>query len=490
MLKSISYSPVPLKSRSELEDDDFMCDETTTLWSKSGRGDLAVMSQLGANAVRLYGNDPRLNHTTFLYEAQAHGLEVIVGISDFPYIQGAGNCISTKFNCYDQIKRQYSQNLQRGFLVQGTTAYHPALKTVILMNEPDLKFFPVSEPWRFVKAILSALDGILDAEREAGIAAVANAGLPNFTATMSFAVCATCKDGSGKPAIGQMLELRSAMQDPASVGYQARNNLWAAYRSRFINSFNTANPAIDIRPLFLDEYDLRFQGTPVFIGEYHAPAQHDQQADLEHILTIASGPATLLSGLSFFEFQVRYDKGGSELMFGMFGLGDSDIGSVRIGSKNYHVKCLAPIIAMPAEKKTPDSKRQCGLIENGVGYWVDTDWSEVAEDGSDPDKCCSKCKEAPRCKSWTWSISQPDQPSQCVLRGASPASEERYKNETVVSGLPPPRSMTMKELPAVAHHDAKESALISDSVGKAFRGPGVDYAKLCPAASLEFFLYA
>lgn len=65
---------------------------------------------------------------------------------------------------------------------------------------------------------------------------------------------------------------------------------------RFTNSFNTNNPARDIKPLFLDSYEVQnweqkhavlslaftkmvavlfflkdnFQTTPVFIGEYHS----------------------------------------------------------------------------------------------------------------------------------------------------------------------------------------------------------------------------
>ena len=63
---------------------------------------------------------------------------------------------------------------------------------------------------------------------------------------------------------------------------------------RITNSFNTNNPATDMKPLFLDDYEAApgrlgawrlyymyvcaeirgqalFSTTPVFIGEYHAP---------------------------------------------------------------------------------------------------------------------------------------------------------------------------------------------------------------------------
>lgn len=133
MLAGISYSPVPLKGPGlAVPDDDFMASNTWAFWGSAitaglqrqvGRRDLGIMRALGANAVRLYGNDPNMDHMDFLNEAQSQELDVIAGFSDYPYIQMPGSCMETGRNCFHQIKEQYTLNLARGFLI-GPGAYH------------------------------------------------------------------------------------------------------------------------------------------------------------------------------------------------------------------------------------------------------------------------------------------------------------------------------------------------------------------------------
>ncbi|CAK0905936.1 unnamed protein product, partial [Prorocentrum cordatum] len=248
-----------------------------------------------------------------------------------------GSCLTTDLDCYEQIRAQYSQNLEKGFL-QEDGSYHPALRTVILMNEPDLKFNGMLS---FKKALVSAFDAVLSAEKEAGVVGDA----PNFTVTFSFGVCPQCEKYGYKPGLGQMLELRDAIRDPASVGYRPRNDLWTNYKFRFVNSVNTANPFTDIKRLFLDDYDALFMGTPVFIGEYHDPDVYERQ-DLQGILAIAEDESTLLSGIAFFEFQVRYDKGGSEMGFGMFGLSEErKVAEFTLEFRPFTAWCLTPVKA-------------------------------------------------------------------------------------------------------------------------------------------------
>eukprot|EP00437_Effrenium_voratum_P004966 CAMPEP_0181426298 /NCGR_PEP_ID=MMETSP1110-20121109/15591_1 /TAXON_ID=174948 /ORGANISM="Symbiodinium sp., Strain CCMP421" /LENGTH=693 /DNA_ID=CAMNT_0023549489 /DNA_START=33 /DNA_END=2114 /DNA_ORIENTATION=+ len=341
LLKGISYGPSPLKAAGKLPNDDFMSDSAKAQWSTSGRGDLAIMKKLGANAVRLYGNDPQEDHSAFLDEAQKQGLQVIPGMSDYPYTQMPGNCQSTDYNCYSQIKEQYKSNLQKGFLDKDG-AYHPALKTVIVINEPDLKIPGESKPTEFSRAIVSAIDGMLDAEKEAG----AKSNLVNFTATFSFGVCTACKGSKNKPSLGQMLELQRAMENPEAYGYKAKNDLAKVYQTRFTNSFNTNNPATDIQPLFLNDYEANFKSTPVFIGEYHSTMVSIGK-DLTTILEVADKSSSLV-GISFFEYQVRYDKGGSEMSFGMFGLGAQKIASMNFFGVPFPVWCLTEV----ADKKS------------------------------------------------------------------------------------------------------------------------------------------
>ncbi|CAE7413481.1 TDP1 [Symbiodinium pilosum] len=375
-MKGISYGPSPLKAAGRLPNDDFMSDSAKALWSSSGRGDLAIMKKLGANAVRLYGNDPREDHKPFLDEAHGLGLQVIPGMSDYPYTQMPKNCQTTDYNCYPQIKEQYKSNLENGFL-EKDGSYHPALKTIIVINEPDLKIPGESQPKEFSRAIISAIDGMLDAEKEAGV----NGNLPNFTATFSFGVCSACSGAKAKPSLGQMLELRRAMEKPQDYGYKAKNDLAQVYKTRFTNSFNTNNPATDMKPLFLDSYEVLFPTTPVFIGEYHAPHVPAGQ-DLQKIMSIARNSS--LAGVSFFEFQVRYDKGGSEMEFGMFGLGVQKIASMNFFGVEFPVWCLTEIADKQSSSTVVDEVAKAfegeGIKANELCI-IDPQKVPISEDG-------------------------------------------------------------------------------------------------------------
>jgi len=484
ILKAISYAPVPLKSPRDplrgkpLPDDDFMSSDTSALWGPKGRHDLRTIRALGANGVRLYGNDPSLNHKEFLDEAMAQGLRAITGISDYPYTQMGGNCLTTKLNCYSQVKKAYLENLRNGFLDNKTRRYHPALRTVILINEPDLKFQPVMSPEVFCKPLVSAFDAVIDAEREMGVVGPA----PNFTVTFSFGICRGCPVHGESPAVGQMAALLLAMKDPSTVGYAARNNLWSVYKARWENSVNTANPAKGpggFKDLFLDVYQRVFRSVPVFIGEYHAPDQVDQEQDLNDILSLAGNNSTLLAGISFFEFQVRYDKGGDEMRFGMFGLGDRSLGSFRIATEtsqgNFSAWCLTPMVAA-------SETEQCGRMEHGIRYRVLSTWGYDVKSVPSPELCCAKCGESTSCRSWVWKAhaagAAPDPcPGRCWLYGEAPAHRWQVVDDPdCVSGLPPEGS--------TPEFSNMSPNLLSSRVAKAFSGRGLDYSSFCPAAGV------
>jgi len=354
--KAISYAPSPLKAQATLKNDDFMAKSARDQWSYAyGRGDLAIIKKLGANAVRLYGNDPSANHTAFLDEAQQQGLMVIPGLSDFPYIQSEDNCKTTGFICYRQIKDQYLKILQSGFL-DDLGNYHPTLKQIIVMNEPELKMPNIDQPFTWTRALISAIDAMVDAEKEFGVLGP----LPNFSVTFSFGICAACIGGDGmalgrntQPAIGQMLELRRAMLHPAAWNYSAKNDLAHIYKTRFTNSFNTNNGASELEALFLDAYEAHFPDVPVFIGEYHATGVNIL-GDLRALLDICSRKPVIV-GVSFFEFEVRYDKGGSETAYGIFGLGDQTFLTMKhFFGHSYPVWCLTEIPDPEAAQSLPE----------------------------------------------------------------------------------------------------------------------------------------
>jgi len=347
LIKGVSYGPVPLKSgvgASQLPADDWFCDEAVFLWGRSGRGDLQVMRQLGANMVRLYGNSADHDHTSFLDEALQENLSVAPGMSDFPFTQNMGNnCLhDTDFNCFTQVKPMYLQNLRKGFLTMNQE-YHPSLKYMNIINEPDLKIPPDATTGgpqtikQMCKAIISAFDAMLDAEKAAGV----TGRLINFTATFSYATCLGCDWYKSKPALGQMKQLDDAMHHPSKYGYTPRNDITAAYKARFTHSFNTQNPATDIQHQFLDDYALNFVNTPVYIGEYHRVGAN-QTEDLDIILDLAMRNHLFL-GISYFQYQVAYWKGGSEEDFGMFALGHHMRANMTYFSSHYPIFCLVPV---------------------------------------------------------------------------------------------------------------------------------------------------
>jgi len=350
VMKGISYGPMPLKGIGQrLAHDDFMSEDAKPLWARRGRGDLRIMRQLGANTVRLYGNNEEKSHRAFLDEARLEGLDVLPGLSDWPYVQMPGRCSLTGFDCFQQIRDSYLGNLRVGGWLLADGSYHPALQHVVVMNEPELKIANVVEQ---IRAMASALDGMLEAERLAGV----QGRLLNFTVTYSFALCETCVrpvNQVSKPALGQMLELRKGLLDPVSYGYRPRNDISAALKSRFTNSFNTANQAKELDDLFFNDYKQNFPSTPVFIGEFHSPhPPHDMYPDVALAVKMAE-ESSLFMGSSFFEFQVRYDKGGSEMDFGMFGLGDYKFEDWNFDSTWASSWCLVPVTNAASSQSLP-----------------------------------------------------------------------------------------------------------------------------------------
>eukprot|EP00418_Pyrodinium_bahamense_P005778 CAMPEP_0179019420 /NCGR_PEP_ID=MMETSP0796-20121207/4858_1 /TAXON_ID=73915 /ORGANISM="Pyrodinium bahamense, Strain pbaha01" /LENGTH=813 /DNA_ID=CAMNT_0020715205 /DNA_START=93 /DNA_END=2529 /DNA_ORIENTATION=- len=352
LIKGVSYGPVPLKSTaggSQLPQDDWMAPAAKPMWGPRGRGDLKVIKSLGANMVRTYGNSPENDHSGFLNEAYTNGLKVAPGLSDWPYFQNPNRtlpekpCLFTEFDCYSQVKPIYLKNLKNGFLLPDGR-YHPAMAYMSIMNEPDLKMPHDATiggrdgPKKMCKAIITAFDAMLDAEKEAGLRGT---GI-NFTVTFSFAVCKGCENFNTKPALGQMAQLEDAMRNPSKYGYtNPRNDLAEAFRTRWTHSFNTQNGAQELPGLFLNTYEVEFATTPVYIAEYHS-LHTNQTADLGAALDLARESQVFL-GISFFQFQEAYWKGGSQLDFGMFALGRSELSAMSYFGKDYGIFCLEPV---------------------------------------------------------------------------------------------------------------------------------------------------
>merc|ERR1719382_637881 len=262
-------------------------------------------------------------------------------MSDWPFTQQPDNCLETgTFDCFEYVREGYLQDLRSGFLTEDGR-YHPALGFVSILNEPEFKVPPrnfegtLDDTRHMAKAVISAFDGMLDAELEAGV----RGAFVNFTATFSFAICERCGFFKDKPALGQMAEIKDAMLHPELYGYSPTQNITKAYLTRFTNSFNSFVPARILPKMFLRDYVRVFPHTPVYTGEYHAVDQ-DQSVDLKEVLRLAK-TIPLFLGISFFEFQVSYQKAEEvEQAYGIFGLGDKVLSSMEYFGLSVDVRCL------------------------------------------------------------------------------------------------------------------------------------------------------
>jgi len=146
-------------------------------WGKKGRDDLANIKAMGATAVRLYHSFGFLttkDHSKFLDRAQEVGLNVMPGLhSDQEDIRTNLNVkkCGDDYDCYNYTKMSVLAGLQKqGYSKDGK--WHPAISTTILTNEADFldQFCDGGKSrWCSNKVILSAFEGLLAAEKEAGV---------------------------------------------------------------------------------------------------------------------------------------------------------------------------------------------------------------------------------------------------------------------------------------------------------------------------------
>jgi len=344
-MKGVSYGPAPVKKAgSPINGDDYMADITGAMWADWGRGDLELIKQLGGNTIRMYGNDANTSHRAFLDLAYEKGIDVVAGMSDFGFTQGPDNCLINDWYCFDEAYFYFHKNLLMGFAIDSFKRYHPALKALILANEPDLKVHPRSLTCR---AMASVFDAILEAEKDVGVT-----GNPiALTITWSFALFPDANVHPNAPALGQMEEFWACLQkgtEKEPINYTPRNDLAKAFRKRFVHSFNTANKAREVADMMLNKYSQSSFWTPtlkvpVFIGEYHS-VHGNMEEDLTEAVQLAKSPRyPYFMGYSFFEFSRSYWKGGPEMEFGMFGYGDCPLMDMNYTGNTYTIWNLIPL---------------------------------------------------------------------------------------------------------------------------------------------------
>mmetsp|Transcript_106721 Transcript_106721/g.344362 ORF Transcript_106721/g.344362 Transcript_106721/m.344362 type:complete len:678 (+) Transcript_106721:77-2110(+) len=354
-MQGVAYGALPCKgqtcSERGLPSQDMLQIGYEAQWGASGRDDLGVMRALGGNAVRMYhsfGLNTRSDHGGFLNRAQELGVNVMPGF----HTEMSHEC--QEFDCFEAWKNAASKGFQLGY--QQGSGWHPAVAMVILLNEPDfMEFSPQCQQnnpgaWCRVRAALSALDGLLAAEREAGVAA----GRVNLTIAWSFGMMHSIDDQVYGPGYFGFQDMKVAVANPQLAGYTPRTpqaEFEEAYRTRWVNCLNTQAPWDFVNSVISGNYEP-FKPTPWFIGEYGANGQPRDviEQDLRDMQRHAASDAAFM-GVNFFQFQTANQKGGSEMNFGMFDLGDEAIGETGgvcddgLPCLQWPVRCLTSDLA-------------------------------------------------------------------------------------------------------------------------------------------------
>jgi len=314
-----------------------------------GRDDLGIIKALGANAVRLYHSmglnsvAVSMDHAPFLDRARSLGLSVLSGMDS-----SAELCPG--FDCFEHVKHAVIQGFQQGY--SRGERWHPAIAAVILLNEPDFfendpRCIPQngSSAWCRVKASLSSLDGFLAAEREANISDEKEVRL---SITWSFAVRSSVDGLVEGPGIFGFQDMVAIVREPNLANYTPRTplaELQKAFQRRWVHGLNTQAPWSYVHEFISQRYES-FKPIPWFIGEYGANGQQLAviKSDLQSMEASALDGDFL--GAAVFEFQTSYQKGGSELNFGLFSLGKELIGDtgkvcdVKAPCRSWPVYCL------------------------------------------------------------------------------------------------------------------------------------------------------
>merc|ERR1712038_1018385 len=153
-------------------------------------------------------------------------------------------------------------------------------------------------------------------------------------------------------------DMVAVIDDPQVAQYTPRatlGELQEAFRTRWVHGLNTQSPWNFVRDVVSQDYS-RFLPIPWFIGEYGGNGQDEDviRADLESMQEYAA-ESDLFLGAAFFQFQTTYWKGGAEMNFGLFGLGDEQIGETgevcEAGCRTWPVHCLTTNLSwLPGSK--------------------------------------------------------------------------------------------------------------------------------------------
>lgn len=380
VMKGITYTSVPRPDANVDDIDDeypdlfMMGDWLKGQWHWEGRNDLGLIRHLGANAVRLRRGDPRYDVREFLDAVNQWGMKAVIDLqhehADLVRIQDAAGRDS--MDLFEHTKQDYTEHLNNGYSL-GTGSrrhYHPSIDTIILLKQPE-HMYQVEHsdsPYcarsacprqHYMKAVLSAFDGLVQAEHDAGINSERSTVrlsvpfsyipcpmCPGFLQLKHEGCCVPCGyedqipcadfGEAGRtmrcpkhrrrnyaddcPGIAMMVDLHEAVKNPSSVGYHSKTSaatLFRIYTRRWAHSLDMTDVR-HFKERFLDKYErLEFnEGKsathmfPAFISELKHPYQEEQSflTDLRYALGHAEDSHSPFIGVSIFEFEVDLSR--------------------------------------------------------------------------------------------------------------------------------------------------------------------------------------
>jgi len=246
-----------------------------------GRSDLDDLRVMGVRAMQLHRCV--VNQTDFkdfLDKAWVDGLSVVIELPSRLYLDSSSGCFSRDFNCYYVVRRLYRQLLATAVSEDGE--YHPAIRLILLARDPDLltPAYCAGEDCArqgAFRAVVTAWDGLLDAESELGVSpgrtpqqTVRAAALFSTAALPSNETEPTCHyltvASGGCPGTDVLRGLWLAMRHaPGSartgeglgnVVFAPHNDLEAVLPTRWLHTFGAESGQADVVRTLRDYYSF------------------------------------------------------------------------------------------------------------------------------------------------------------------------------------------------------------------------------------------
>lgn len=207
--------------------------------------------------------------------------------------------------------------------------WHPAVSMLILQDQPDNMNFVMGgnctekvENKCWLKAVLSALDGVLAAEQEKGVV--------NSTVKLTVSWSEAPRnsiDNVVNQGIGYFgfRDVMVGARDPnGTIGYMPRvgnKTLKEAFEKRWVHSMNAASPYAFLKEKVGSNYN-QFLPQKWFIAQWSTNllSSSDITTNLQAMSADAKADGSAFLGAAVYQFQKEYQTSGME--DGLFDLGD------------------------------------------------------------------------------------------------------------------------------------------------------------------------